>query len=209
MTGVANRLFVPAFMAGHGVPHHAEKDEHKRVGIFIAVLAVIMSIVAAMAKQAANTMIVKEVQSSNGFAWYQSKRQRSYLNELELKRIEVALAGDVNEAQRKLLTAQQSKLAAKNAEYEKENKDIQAAAEADKKLAEVAAHQHHWFEYGEICLHIAVVLCSLNLLTDQKLFLKLGALATAAGIVLAALAWRGHAHEPGPAPKATSQGSHH
>jgi hypothetical protein len=182
-------------MSGHGVPHHAANEDHKRIGVFIAIVAVIMAIVGALAKQHANEMIVKEVKASNGFSWYQAKRQRGYMNELELKRIDVKLAGSPTEAQHKLLEAQRARLAAKNAEYETENKDILAGAEADRVLAATAAHKHHWFEYAEICLHIAVVLSSLVLLTDRKVFLHLGILATVAGVLIAGKAYlTSHAH---------------
>ncbi len=179
-------------MAGPGIPHHAHSDEHRRIGIFISVLAVLMAVVTALAKAEANKMIVKEVQASNSYAWYQSKRQRSYMNELEIHRINFELAGNVTDAQRQVLEATRAKLAAKNTEYETENKDIQARAEAEKKLAESASHRHHWFEYAEILLHIAVVLSSLTLLTDQNLFFKLALGATTGGIILAVLAWFVH-----------------
>ena len=188
-----------SFMSGHGVPHHAANEDHKRIGVFIAIVAVIMAIVGALAKQQANEMIVKEVKASNEFAWYQAKRQRSYMNELELKRIDVELAGSPIEAQRKLLEAQKAKLAAKNAEYETENKDILTGAEADRAAAATAAHKHHWFEHAEICLHVAVVLSSLVLLTDRKVFLHLGILATVVGVLIAGkacLSSHGH-HEAG------------
>jgi len=183
-------------MAGHGVPHHAENTEHKRIGIVIAVIAVVMAVVTAVANKEANNIIVKEVQASNGYAWYQSKRQRTYMNDLELKRIAVELAGSPSDAQRKLLEQQAAKLEAKNKEYDAENKDILVKAEADKRAAETATHRHHWFEYGEILLHIAVVLCSLTLLTEQKFFFHLGALATLAGLVLAVYAWQLKPHTP-------------
>jgi len=72
------------------VPHHVANEEHKRVGIFISVLAVLMALISSLARNQANEIIVKEVQASNGFAWYQAKRQRSHLNELELQRAEKA-----------------------------------------------------------------------------------------------------------------------
>ena len=172
-------------MSEHGIPHHAESHEHKQIGIFIAVLAVIMALVGALAKNEANKMIVKEVQASNGFAWYQSKRQRGYMNELEIKRADFELAGTPTEAQRKLLEESKAKLKAKNAEYEKENDEIRSKAEADKQTAELASHKHHWFEYAEIAIHIAVVLGSLTLLTEMKLFFQLGVGTTIAGIALA------------------------
>lgn len=183
-------------MSGHGVPHHADNAEHKRIGIVIAVIAVIMAIVTALANGEANKVIVKEVQASNGYAWYQAKRQRTYMNDLELKRIAFELAGNPAEAQRKLLEQQAAKLDAKSKEYDAENKDILAKAEGDKLAAETATHRHHWFEYGEILLHIAVVLCSLTLLTDQKLFFHLGVLATFAGVLLAVYGYQIKPHAP-------------
>ncbi len=198
-------------MSGHGVPHHAANEEHKRVGIVIAIIAVGMAIVTALAHNEANKMIVKEVQSSNGYSWYQAKRQRSYLNELEIKRIDFELAGNPTEAQRKMREQQLAKLKAKNAEYEGENKEILAGAEADKLAAAAASHRHHWFEYAEILLHIAVVLCSLTLLTDLKLFFRLGLGATVAGFILTIIAFnlKPHAaHAPPPAAPATNAPAH-
>lgn len=189
-------------MSGHGIPHHAENDEHKRIGIFIAILAVIMAVVGAFAKGEANEMIVKEVKASNGFAWYQSKRQRSYLNELELKRIDFLLAGTgLSDSQKEMLGKTKASLEKKNAEYKTENEEIERLAKADQAKAATAAHKHHWFEYSEISLHIAVVLCSLVLLTNQKIFFYIGALATAVGVLIAAAAFtKGGHHEAAPVP---------
>ncbi len=133
-------------MAGHGIPHHAEKESHKQVGIVIAVIAVVMAIVTALANQQANTVIGKEVQASNGFALYRAKRQRSHLNETEIKRADFELAGVPTDAQRKLLEDHKAKLKAKYAEYEVENREILAKAGADRQAANVASHKPHWLE---------------------------------------------------------------
>ena len=197
-------------MSEHGVPHHAANAEQKKIGIAIAIIAVVVAVVTALANNEANKMIVKEVQASNkevkasnGFAWYQAKRQRSYLNDLEIKRIDFELAGSANEAQRKLLEGQKTKLSAKNTEYEAEGKVIIADAEANRVSAETdrttatnAAHKHHRFEYAEILLHISVVLCSLTLLTDQRLFYRLGLAATVGGVILTLAAFNIKPHPP-------------
>ncbi len=201
-------------MSGHGIPHHAANDEHKRIGIFIGVLAVIMAVIGAFAKGQANEMIVREVKASsrevkasNGFAWYQAKRQRTYLNDLELKRIDIELAGTVTDAQKKMLEGQKLKLTGKNSEYETEGKVIiaeaeaeRASAEADRAAAATAAHKHHWFEYAEISLHIAVVLCSLVLLTEQKIFFRIGLFATVVGVLIAVAAFFKGGHHEGEHP---------
>ena len=169
------------------VPEHVDKDEHKRIGVFIAVLAVLMAVISSLGKNQANQMIIKEVQASNGFAWYQAKRERMHLNELEIRRAEFELAGNPNDAQRRALVDTKTKLKAKNAEYEKQTEDIKAKADEATAAADLAEHKHHWFEYGEICMHIAVVLCSLTLLTDLKVFFHLGIAATVAGLLLASM----------------------
>ncbi len=169
---------------GHDVGH-ANTPEQKRIGIFVSVLAVLMAVTAFFANQSANEMLVGQVESSNGFSWYQAKRQRSYANELELKRIEVLLAGTVSAEQKTILEGWRERLASKNAEYEKENQEIQDAAKAKKSRAEQASHRHHRFEYAEICFHIAVVLCSLTLLTQSRAYFGLGTLLTIAGVSIA------------------------
>jgi len=189
------------------VPDHVANDEHKRVGIFIAVLAVLMALISSLAKNQANEIIIKEVQASNGFAWYQAKRQRSHLNELELQRAEFELAGNPTDAQRKFLEAAKARIEAKNAEYKKENEEILSKAEADKTEARLAEHKHHWLEYGEICMHIAVVLCSLTLLTDLKLFYYMGIAATIAGVLVASVAF--FPHEVGRTEQQTNTPEHH
>lgn len=190
-----------------GLPHHAENPQQKQVGIFISVLAVVMAIVSAVTSQQANTTLAKKVESSNGFAHYQAKRQRSFVNEIELKRIEFELAGVPSEAQRKLGEAQQAEIGKENKKYKEENEGILAKAKADDAAAEVAGHKHHWFEISEIFLHIAVVLCSLVLLTEQKIFLRLGLAITVAGLAIAGYAHFGnhshHAPEDGHASAAT------
>ena len=187
-------------MSDHGVPHHAENQEQKRVGIFISVLAVLMAVVTALANDSANQTLVKQVEASNGFSWYQSKRQRSYMNELELGRIERELAGSPNDAQTRLLENTRARLKTKNSEYEKENETINRNSNHDAQLAKIAAHKHHQFEYAEVAIHIAIVLCSLTLLTDSKLFFKIGVLATVAGVVFACLGFAVSDHGESEAP---------
>jgi hypothetical protein len=179
-------------MAGPGVPHHADDAQSKRVGITISVIAVLVAVATALANAESNKMIVKEVQASNGFAWYQSKRNRAHLNELEISRIDAQLAAELPAKQREYLETTRAKLLAKNREYETENAEIRAQAERDKKTAEVASHRHHRFEYAEVLLHVAVVLCSLTLLTRSKLFFHLGIGAAAIGIGLGVFAFLSH-----------------
>jgi hypothetical protein len=180
------------------IPHvHGDHPEQKRIGLIIAVLAVVLAVIGSLGRDAANQMIVNEVKASNGFAWYQSKRLRGYMNELELDRISGQEAGAMTEQQRELLTRQKAKLSAKNAEYKTENEDILKKAENQQEVATISAHRHHGFERAEVFLHIAVVLCSVTLLTDRKIFSQVGVVLAVVGVILAAYTYFHQEHPEG------------
>ena len=167
------------------IPHHAENHGQKKIGILIAVIAVLMAIVSSLGKNAANEMIVEEVKASNGFAWYQSKRQREYLNDLEIRRIDIDMLGTVTGERRIALEKFKSDLLAKNTEYKGENEKINEEAKLSKRLAESSGEKNEALDHAEILMQIAVVLCSLTLLTEQKLFVRLGVLSAVIGTLMA------------------------
>jgi opacity protein-like surface antigen len=172
------------------IPQQADNKEEKQVGILIAILAVVLAIISASGKDAVNNLIVSEVQASNGYAWYQAKRQRSYLNELEMQRMQLELLGSPTDAQRAAMTERMAKLGAKNAEYEEENKKILAESEMHQVEARVASAKNEGFDRAEILLQVAVVLCSLTLLTGMRAFLKVGVAVSVIGIGFGVLAAR-------------------
>lgn len=189
-------------MAEVEIPHGEGKAGEKQVGILIAIIAVVMAIIGSLGNNAANERIVKAVKSSNGFAWYQAKRQRSYLNELELKRIAVELAGNPTPAQREGLSKWAADLKAKNEEYQAENEKLRAEATADKAESEVMGERNDGFDHAEILLQVAVVLCSLTLLTGNRTFLRVGIVVALLG---AALGAKTFLHQPTPEPPTASE----
>lgn len=176
-------------MADIEIPAPEGRKDEKQVGIIIAVIAVLMAIVGSLANNAADDMIVGEVKSSNGFAWYQAKRQREYLNDLELRRIEIDLLDSPSPARRAALEKFAAQLKAKNLEYRPENEEIRATAEQDAASAKISGERNDAFGHAEILLQASVVLCSLTLLTSHRGFLYTGLVVALAGILLAGRAW--------------------
>ncbi len=84
------------------------------------------------------------------------------------------------------------RLAGKNAEYEKENQGIQEEAKRTKATAEHSAPRHHRLEYAEIRFHVADVLCSLTLLTQNSFYFRIGSVLSAGGVAIVAWALLGH-----------------
>lgn len=171
------------------IPSASGKKDEAQVGILIAIIAVLMAIVGALGNNAADDMIVGEVKSSNGFAWYQAKRQREYLNDLELRRLSVELADNPSPQRRAALESFAADLRAKNNEYRSENEAIRLAAAQDAAAAKVSGQRNDAFGLAEILLQVAVVFCSLTLLTDRRFFLRGGMLVALAGVLLAGRAW--------------------
>lgn len=176
-------------MADVEIPAPEGRKDEKQVGIIIAVIAVVMALIGSFGSNAADDMIVGEVKSSNGFAWYQSKRQREYLNDLELRRIAIDLADNPSPTRKAALEKWAADLRAKNAEYRSENEQIRLAAEAEAAAAKVAGQRNDAFDLAEILLQVSVVFCSLTLLTASRRFLHAGVLVALAGVALTARAF--------------------
>lgn len=185
-------------MAEIEIPHGEGKKGEKQIGIVIAIIAVLMSIVSALGHNAANDMIVDEVKSSNAFSWYQSKRLREHANETEIRRIEIELAGNPTPAQGDALRRFSAELAKKNAEYAGEGEKIQAEAKHLAREAQLSGARNEGFDHSEILLQVAVVLCSLTLLTESRVFIRIGIAVAVAGIAVGALAF---VHKAPPAPE--------
>ena len=177
-------------MADIEIPAGNGRKDEKQVGILIAVMAVLMAIIGTLGNNAADDMIVGEIKSSNGFAWYQAKRQREYLNDLELRRIAIDLTDSPSAARKAALDAAAAELRARNQEYRTENEEIRRTAELDGIAARVAGERNDAFGHAEILLQVAVVLCSLTLLTGIRGFLITGIIVALGGLLLGGRAYR-------------------
>ncbi|MEQ2009801.1 MAG: DUF4337 domain-containing protein [Limisphaerales bacterium] len=171
------------------IPTESGNSADKKVGIKIAIIAVVMAIVSSYGKNAANDMIINEVKASNGYAWYQAKRIRGALNDQAISQIDLDLLASPTDAQREAMGKLKKKLQEKNAEYKKENDDILKEADTTKAEAALAGKKNDAFDRAEIALQVAVVLCSLTLLTGSAVFARAGVGLAALGVVLAVMAF--------------------
>lgn len=171
------------------IPEEAKDRQERQVGLTIAILAILLAVVSALGNEQDNEKIVKQIEASNGFAWYQSKRIRAGMNDLMLDQMKVELAGTPTAAQKEMIAKLESRLSAKNAEYKAENDKILKDAEEAKKLAEQADARGNRYDRAEIFLQIAVVFCSITLLTKARAFFFAGLALSLLGTVLGAWAF--------------------
>ncbi len=164
------------------IPRPEGRKNERQVGIIIAIVAVVLAVFGSLGNNAANDRIVSEVKASNGYSWYQAKRQREALSDLELKRIAVELASAPGPDRKAALLRLQESLQAKVQEYRQENGVILEQAGLARKAAEINAQRNDGFDRAEILLQVAVVLCTLTLLVEARAFLRIGIVVALVGI---------------------------
>ena len=176
-------------MADIEVPKDAKDSNERKVGVAIAVLAIVLAVVATLGTNQDNEKLAQEVSAANGYAWYQSKRIRVALNESTLDELAIDELASPTPEQRAAMTALRGRLEAKNAEYKQENEQILKQADAAKAAAQDADERGNRYDQAEVMLQVSIVLCSITLLTGGRGFLAVGLLTAGGGIVAAVLAW--------------------
>ena len=180
------------------IPENVKDDGEKRIGLTIAIVAILLAVVSSLGKDEDNEKIVSEVKAaslevkaSNGFAWYQSKRNRQGMNDLFIEQMKIDALGNATPAQLAAMKKAEEKLVAKNAEYKEENEKILKDAEEFRKesakeqvLAGQSAKTADRYNKAEIFLQIGVVFCSITLLTKRRGFFYLGIVLAMVGVAI-------------------------
>ncbi|KER10669.1 MAG: hypothetical protein HY22_02250 [[Candidatus Thermochlorobacteriaceae] bacterium GBChlB] len=151
----------------------AKTDRQRRVGLVISIIAIVLAINTALGNKSDNDEILARVQESNTWARYQAKKIRSTQTELTRDLVQVQMlhqTPDENAASEKLIKTYTATIE----RYEQENKDIASDANAYKVAGDKAERQGNLHDIGDIFLQIAIVLCSISVLTDQSIFYRVG-----------------------------------
>jgi hypothetical protein len=190
----------------HGPEHQIEHAEHavhashsdydKRVTISIAIIAAVLACVTMLGHRAHNdTLQLKTLaarqstEASNKWNYYQTKNlfhleATLMLDQMRLFESRGASPDDVEKARAKY-AAEVEKYDRKLPEIMKEAQEI--AAKGDEYL-EQSHHVHaraNRFDYGELALQLAVVLCSLAILTKSRGFWYAGIVSAVIGAAIA------------------------
>jgi hypothetical protein len=221
--------------------HHASDPFNQRVAVSMAIVAALLAGISMVGHRTHNKVLqlqsdsnryrteaaTAEVEKSNLFAWYQSKRQRQ--TQLEMGATAAEFQPTSNEDLRKKTVAEWK---AKAAEYRESNKgkdprnpegdnlpDLQRrgeeagvrAAEAKHKAdtarndAEHAHHQADRLDLAHLGAEVGLVLCSIALLTKKRAFWFTGiaAAVVAVGLTTSAYVISHESHGPEHTEKST------
>jgi hypothetical protein len=162
--------------------HHAKEPFDKLVAGTMASIAALLAIVSVLGQHFNTEKLLRQQQSSDQWAFFQAKDIRRYVADSTVDMLKQS------KAESKVI----EKYAADSARYADDKKEIKEKAESLEKQSESSGEKAESFHLGEIFLEIGIVLSSLAILTKQKMFFYVGAVASAVGLVLAFKAYLMH-----------------
>lgn len=174
---------------------HAASDFDRKVAVTIAVIAAALAGVSVLGHRAHNDVLriqsesaVKEVNASNGYAWYQATRVRQQALEINKQTLSLqpVPASDEDRARRaEVLRGWDEKIA----EYKGDLAERKKVADEAKKDATELAHQAHFvhrqadrLDIGHLAIELGLVLGSIAVLTKRKAFWISGIAACLIGL---------------------------
>jgi len=162
---------------------HAHSAVQRSVGVTLALFAACLAVVTLMGHRLHTEEVVLQTQTADGWAFYQAKNTRSQMYAADAKLAE-------------LQGAQGAKLAAtwvEKANQEKQQADdIRHSTEDLVRETQTAARRATMFDAAEVFVEIAMVLCSVSLLTSANVFWRVSFVSTGVGLVLAAIGFLKH-----------------
>ncbi len=163
------------------IPHAHEVDAFgKRVGVAVAVIGVLLSVVTIGSHRQHTAAVVYRTEANDQWAYYQAKKIREYQASVGSS-VVTALGSDPEKT-----AATLKELGAQRDKYEHDAADIQKDAEekdAETKRSEMRALR---LDLGEGFLELGLVLSSLYFLARKKLFPTAGGVSAVLGLALAA-----------------------
>ena len=202
---------------GHGTEEHLEQAEHaqhpehsaqdpffRRVAMTMAIVAAVLACITMLSHREhtetlrlQNEATIHHTQATDQWAYYQAKKVRKYNYDAS-----AAILGAVasqapssNSADSKPLQATVDDWKKKVQKYEQDAAEIQTKAETltnrAEKLQEESEHAHHRadrYDLGELGVELALVLCSLAVLTKRTGFWYVGIAIGIIGSLVAASA---------------------
>jgi hypothetical protein len=200
----------------HGTEHHLEEAEHaqhhaadpfnQRVAMTMAMIAACLACVAMLSHRSHNETIQSQIhandsltEASNKWGYFQAKKNRQYMFDVDAKMLAI-LSTEVKDTTAKADATDLIKdLRKEVAKYEHEVKEIEKEAreltDKAKEFDKEAVHAHHMsnrFDLGELGVELALVFCSLAVLTKRKPFWYSGMLVGVVGFGVAMSAYLLH-----------------
>jgi hypothetical protein len=145
--------------------HHDEEPWTLPVAITINILAVLVAMATLMGHRTSIEMVLHQNQAADQWAYYQAKNNRIHQMQLNDDLLGVIVPADKEKA-----AALREKYQKEIERYEKDKDQITEKAKEFENERAVVSRRENSFDAGEVILEIALIICSLTLLTRRKAF---------------------------------------
>ena len=152
---------------GHGVDH----GDNKKIGLFISVLALFLSVVHILGQKAQTQTIQSNIEASNLWSFFQAKTIRRTVLESAAEELETSLVSIKEPAAEKATKDRIEKWRATAKRYRSEpdtgegSEDLMKRAKAAELIRDKAGKKHFRFELASGALQIAIVLAPAAVIT--------------------------------------------
>jgi hypothetical protein len=146
------------------------------IGVTTATMAALLALVTMMGHRLHTEEVVAQTKSADGWAFFQAKNSRSqmYAADAELAELTGPQGGSKAAEWRQ-----------KAAEEKRDADELRSENDRLDKETEAVARRATFFDAAEVCLEVAIVLCSIALLTGRSGYWKASFLPLAVGVALA------------------------
>jgi len=145
--------------------HHEEEPWTLPVAITISILAVLVAMATLMGHRSSIEVVLLQTQASDQWAYYQAKNIRLH----EMQSVS-DLIGVLDRGEKEKAEALREKYKTEIERYEKDKDQISEKAKELENERAVVSRKEDRFDAGEVVLDIALIICSLTLLTRIKAF---------------------------------------
>lgn len=161
--------------------HYRRLD--RKIGITMAVSAALLAIVTLMGHRLHTEEVVLQTRLADQWAYYQAKNTRSqmYATDAALARLQRPEGAELS-----------ATWTAKANQERQQADDVRHSNEELDHETQVTARRALFFDGGEVFLEIAIVLCSIALLTGTTRFWHVSFAIAALGVMTAAWGFLGH-----------------
>jgi len=159
----------------------------KRVAPTTAIFAVLLAITSLGGNNSMKDMLLAQQQSSDQWAFYQSKVIRENLYKIERNLLEVDLLKSGASMNPDLRAKYESMLKQINDEevrYTAEKKKIEQDAKNLERIRDLNMKKDPYFDYAEVLLQISIVMASVSILAGSRIVFSFALIAAALGSLL-------------------------
>ena len=154
----------------------AGRKEEKSIGLTIAVFAVFLAVTTMLAHRGHTEAVLAQSKANDQWAFFQAKNIRSHMYEAN-----AALAAVLGEKGEKL----KEDFHDRSERQKQDAEEIQKQAQELEKETRLMSRRAGFFDLAEIFFEVAIVLCTISLLTGAQVFWRFSFLSTVIGIGLA------------------------